>query len=87
MKTSIIQKWKLFYFSIKTLFILTIIVKITQWQLPLLLSVDIKLINSVLLYITGSILSIFQLLSIFQPLKEYPNWSIIFPELNENSKK
>lgn len=84
MKTKSIKKIRVFYFSCRTIFILSILLKIVQWQLPTFFNQEIKFIISSLIYVSGVIMSLFQMLKVFEPLEESPNWELVFPELKNS---
>lgn len=84
MKTKNIKKIRVFYFSCRTIFILSILLKIVQWQLPTFFNQEIKFIISSLIYVSGVIMSLFQMLKVFEPLEESPNWELVFPELKNS---
>ena len=73
-----------FYYTSKSILIIAIIFKIVNWQSPNIISLEINNIISILLISSGFSISIYQLLLAFEPLKEEPNWEIIFPELKND---
>lgn len=80
------KKWVMFmqktWYASQGIIVLCIALRFLLWQTPSMDADLIKSITNIVIIICAIVMAIHLFLSMFAPIKEKPNWELVYPELS-----